>query len=350
MNERTRTELVEAKNVLLRRRASTADLAEQAAIDAALGELNDAIDLVTQASLLQAAGLVASASDALERVVVSVRTGPFDSFLSDIQNSIAKLQDELDRMQGSERLASAPADEDQGSDVASPAMAAPPLRQDTPAPQASAASEAPSAPAAAAEASPDGAVPPPINSRRFEDLRDEYARMFDRCQLRPEFAPNIEFYISRLTRFKPTYKQLGDSLGIPWVFIGVVHGMECGFNFSTHLHNGDPLSARTVRVPKGRPKSGEPPFTWIESARDALEMKGLAQAADWSLPMLLYRLEAYNGFGYRSRLLPTPYLWSFSNLYAAGKFVADGVFDASAVSRQCGAAVMLRVLQERSLV
>jgi lysozyme family protein len=344
MNERTRTALVEAKNVLLKRRASTADPAEQAAIDAALGDLDDAIDVITQASLLQAAGLVANATDALERVVASVRTGPFDGFLADIQNSIAKLQGEVDTMQGSERLALADADAD--ADAASTATQ---TTASTGQAGAGTAATSPMPPAAAA--APIGAaLPAPINSKRFDDLRDEYAQMFDRCHLRPEFASNVEFYVSRLTRFKPVYKQLGDSLGIPWVFIGVVHGMECGFNFSTHLHNGDPLTARTVRVPKGRPTSGEPPFTWIASARDALELKGLAQAADWSLPMLLYRLEAYNGFGYRPRRVPTPYLWSFSNLYTTGKFVADGVFNADAVSRQCGAAVMLRVLQERSLI
>ena len=339
MNEHTRTALVDAKNVLLRRRASTVDPAEQAAIDAALAELDDAIDVITQASLLQAAGLVANATDALERVVASVRTGPFDGFLAGIQASIARLQGEVDTMQASERLA--PAADDAAPEAAqTPAATAPP----------EAGAAASPLPPAAAAAPVGAALPVPINSKRFADLRDEYTQMFDRCRLRPEFASNVEFYVSRLARFKAVYQQLGDSLGIPWVFIGVVHGMECGFNFGTHLHNGDPLTARTVRVPKGRPTSGEPPFTWIASARDALELEGLAQAADWSLPMLLYRLEAYNGFGYRPRRVPTPYLWSFSNLYTSGKFVADGVFDAGAVSRQCGAAVMLRVLQERSLI
>ena len=123
--------------------------------------------------------------------------------------------------------------------------------------------------------------------------------------------------------------------------------MECGFNFGTHLHNGDPLSARTVHVPKGRPADGEPPFTWLESARDSLVLKKLDRIDDWSLPHMLYLLEAYNGFGYRPQFVPTPYLWSFSNLYTAGKFTADGKFDANAVSKQCGAAVMLRMLQER---
>ena len=62
----------------------------------------------------------------------------------------------------------------------------------------------------------------------------------------------------------------------PWFFLGVIHAMESRFNFERHLHNGDPLSARTVRVPKGFPKAGNPPFTWEVSAEeDAMEEYGL---------------------------------------------------------------------------
>jgi len=327
MATQTRGELVQAKNILLRRRANTSDTAEQAVIDSALSDLDEAIDGITQASLLQAAGMVAAATDALERVIASARLGPFDTFLADIQTSLGRLQGELDAMQGSERLAPAPPAPQANEVVALPEPATPPAR--------------------GLESSDDAVRP--INSRRFEDLREEYGAFFDRCRLRPEFAANAEFYFSRLAKFKPTYKQLGDNLDIPWVFVGVVHAMECGFNFGTHLHNGDPLKARTVHVPKGRPASGEPPFTWLESARDALVLKKLDRVEDWSLPHMLYLLEAYNGFGYRSSFVPTPYLWSFSNLYSAGKFVADGTFDPTAVSKQCGAAVMLRVLQERGM-
>jgi lysozyme family protein len=122
--------------------------------------------------------------------------------------------------------------------------------------------------------------------------------------------------------------------------------MECGFDFSAHLHNGDPLTARTIQVPKGRPAAGTPPFTWRESAVDALTMKKLDRVQDWSAPSMLHLLERYNGLGYRKRGLPSPYLWSFSNHYEKGKFVKDGVYDPNAVSKQCGAAVMLRAVLE----
>jgi lysozyme family protein len=66
---------------------------------------------------------------------------------------------------------------------------------------------------------------------------------------------------------------------------------------------------------------------------------------------MLYRWEAYNGW--RSRLLykiNTPYLWSFSNHYTRGKFVADNVWDGNAVSQQCGAAVMLKMIVQSGVV
>jgi len=132
---------------------------------------------------------------------------------------------------------------------------------------------------------------------------------------------------------------------VPWAFVGIIHGLECSFDFTKHLHNGDPLSARTVQVPRNRPASGKPPFTWLESALDALQLQKLDQVSDWSVPHMLYLIEAYNGSGYRKRALPTPYLWGSSNNYEKGKFVADGHFDPDAVSKQCGAALILKALR-----
>jgi hypothetical protein len=124
--------------------------------------------------------------------------------------------------------------------------------------------------------------------------------------------------------------------------------LESSLNFTRHLHNGDPLANRTVRVPGGRPRTGTPPFTWEESAIDAISMKKLGARTDWSLAGTLFQLEAYNGWGYR-RFHPhvlSPYLWSFSNHYISGKYVADGRWSESAVSQQCGAAVLLRRMAE----
>jgi hypothetical protein len=46
----------------------------------------------------------------------------------------------------------------------------------------------------------------------------------------------------------------------------------------------------------------------------------------------------------------TPYLRSFSNHYLSGKYVADGTWSDTAVSKQCGAAVLLRQMAENGQV
>lgn len=180
-------------------------------------------------------------------------------------------------------------------------------------------------------------------------LGNEYETLFNTCVVRPERAGRVDELADRVLANKDRYRAVGASLGIPWFFIGAVHNMESDCNFKCHLHNGDPLTARTVQVPAGRPRTGSPPFTWEESARDALTLRNLGANTDWSLAGTLFQLEGYNGWGYRlfHPHVLSPYLWSFSNLYASGKYVADGTWSDSAKSQQCGGAVILRRLAER---
>jgi lysozyme family protein len=143
---------------------------------------------------------------------------------------------------------------------------------------------------------------------------------------------------------KVRYAKVAIETGVPWWWIGITHYMESAGDFSRHLHNGDPLSHRTTHVPAGRPKTGSPPFTWEESAIDALNLKNLPKITDWSIPHALYQFERYNGFGYVAHNVNSPYIWSFSTHYSRGKYVSDGQWSSSAVSAQCGAAVLLWTL------
>ncbi|MBC9250443.1 hypothetical protein A9179_09180 [Pseudomonas alcaligenes] len=183
-------------------------------------------------------------------------------------------------------------------------------------------------------------------------LRSEYENLFNSCQIRPAKAGDVETLVQQLQSNSARYQRVGQKLGIPWGFIAVVHNLESSQRFDRHLHNGDPLSARTVQVPAGRPKAGNPPFTWEQSAEDALLLKKLGSSTDWSLAGTLYQLELYNGFGYRlyHPHVLSPYLWGYSNHYDSGKYVQDGTWSDSAVSKQCGAAVLLRRMAERGLI
>jgi len=129
-----------------------------------------------------------------------------------------------------------------------------------------------------------------------------------------------------------------------------MHGLECGYGFLKHLHNGDSLGGKTHRVPEGRPPNWNPATgSWEDSAVDAVTFKKLDKVPAWPIEAVLYALESFNGFGYRPLGIRSPYLWSFSNLYTKGKFVADHVFDATVASKQVGAALVVKLLEERRL-
>lgn len=179
----------------------------------------------------------------------------------------------------------------------------------------------------------------------FEGTKRGYGNLFAKMRVSNEQYEIARKAVQPVLNNQQRYEKVQALTGVPWYWIGITHKMESNCNFSTHLHNGDPLTARTVREPPGRPIKGQPPFTWDESAVDALRLKGLDDIYDWSLPRMLYEFERYNGWGYMLyRKTNSPYLWSFSSLQQPGKYVEDGKWNADAISEQVGAAVLLRVL------
>ncbi|WP_456382347.1 hypothetical protein [Hydrogenimonas sp.] len=179
-------------------------------------------------------------------------------------------------------------------------------------------------------------------------LAEEYLRLYRTCAASPARFDAIDRLVERLLEHRGRYETVASELKMPWYFVAAVHNMESSQDFTKHLHNGDPLTERTVHVPAGRPRRGTPPFTWEESALDALKMRGLGRVKAWPLPRLLYELEGYNGWGYRlyHPHVLSPYLWSWSNHYHGGKYTADGRWSDTAVSKQCGAAVLLHRMEE----
>ncbi len=181
----------------------------------------------------------------------------------------------------------------------------------------------------------------------LSEIEGEYRELFASCKIRDRYASNVDWYVSRMLKesSKERYQDIFKETCIPWYFVAGIHALEATFNFNKHLHNGDSLRSKTWRVPKNRIPGKSPPYTWVQSAIDALAMKKYDKETSWTLPEILYRWERYNGV--RSRMehnINTPYLWSFSQHYTKGKFVRDGVWDPSAVSKQAGAAVLLRRL------
>lgn len=183
----------------------------------------------------------------------------------------------------------------------------------------------------------------------FETLRDEYEGLWANCDIRQQHRNELVHTAGRIFSNRPRYDDVAKATGVPWFVVGIIHQMECGLSFDKHLHNGDSLRARTKLVPSGRPTAHNGPFTWLESAIDAMTMPGkeFHKITDWSLPRIAWVFESYNGWGYRLyRNIHSPYLWSYTTLYTSGKYIRDKIWSDTAVSKQSGAMALLKMMIE----
>lgn len=173
----------------------------------------------------------------------------------------------------------------------------------------------------------------------YEPMQRGYSALWDRARV--DRAAEARKAAQRIFANKTRYKAITAKTGIPYHTIGSKHYRESNLNFATHLHCGDPLTRRTVHVPKGRPATGSPPFTFEFSAIDALTMPPhrLEQVKRWSVERTLYEDEKYNGWGYLGKG-NSPYVWSGTTVYTGGKYVADHVYSSTVKDSQLGTAAI----------
>lgn len=194
--------------------------------------------------------------------------------------------------------------------------------------------------AALRQAAPGG------GERAPDAVRNLQMERWQRCSPSLGRRKEIAAIITRILSNQPRYQALAAVSGVPWRVIAALHNMESSGSFSRHLHEGSPLTARTRYVPKGRPLTGSPPFTWEESALDALRYDHL-HLVEWSdIPTALQACERYNGLGYQQYhpSVPSPYLWAASTVELPGKYVADGEWSSTARSQQIGVATLWKAL------
>lgn len=161
--------------------------------------------------------------------------------------------------------------------------------------------------------------------------------------------PLIDGVSRRLIAAKSRYLAVEAQTNVPWAVIAVIHERESSQSWRASLAQGDPWDHVSIHVPRGR----GPFASWEAAAEDALVACAphAANWPDWSVGGALTLLETYNGLGYASRGLPSPYIWASTDQYHHGKYVADGHFDPQAVDHQIGCAALLArmVLQDTSI-
>lgn len=172
---------------------------------------------------------------------------------------------------------------------------------------------------------------------KFEAISASYLKLWNAMVISPSKIAAADQAARRILAGKARYLEVEKQTSVPWFFIGLCHLREGNLSFSTYLGNGQALNRVTTIVPKGRG-----PFPSFEvGAVDALRKMGFTAIKDWSLERIAYCLEGFNGYGYRSHGVNSPYLWAGTNQYTRGKYVRDGVFDPSFVDTQLGSMAVL---------
>lgn len=185
-----------------------------------------------------------------------------------------------------------------------------------------------------------------------------YRRMWAVMEIRPESLALANRVVDMIVFGRRQYDAAERVTGVPWWVIGTVFYLEADCDFSCCLHNGDKIIGtwkKTYNVPAGR----GPFATWVDSAKDAINMNGSRwekiKAGVLEVGSLFFAVERYNGTGYISgsgKAETSPYLWAGSNVNdGAGKYVADGKFSPTQTTlKKVGFAVVAKILEERGLI
>ncbi len=156
-------------------------------------------------------------------------------------------------------------------------------------------------------------------------------------------GPEFGMVARRLVLAKPRYQAVAAKTGVPWFVIAVIHERESSQRWDASLAQGDRWDRVSTHVPRGRG-----PFrSWEDAAYDALVNCApyASKWKDWSAGGAMTLLEQYNGLGYANKGIPSPYVWSGTDQYLKGKYIADGVFSPEAIDKQLGCAGLILAMR-----
>jgi lysozyme family protein len=199
---------------------------------------------------------------------------------------------------------------------------------------------------------------PDVKAEAFRhNPKTHHEKLWDSAEINGSQVFRIDKVITMYLENKDRYTAIEKMRtgGVPSAIIFTLHGRESTWSFKKHLHEGSPLTGRTKWVPKGRPKA--PPgngsvYTFEESAEDVLYKLKDLESKDWTkCDDALFNIESYNGLGYLKfhKDVNSPYIWSGTNHYYRGKYVADGKYSRTAKDKQLGTCAILKRMLDRKI-
>lgn len=176
-------------------------------------------------------------------------------------------------------------------------------------------------------------------SYQFTALQAEYTSLLQRMVITR--SSEVDEVAHKLLGFVDDgrYAAVSAKTGVPQIVMAASFEREASSNFRLSPAQGDPWDEVSRHVPAGR----GPYHDWAAAAEDAYHIDHLDAigAANWSWERSCYEEELFNGFGPRNHGYHTGYLWAGSSIYTGGKYIADGVWSASAIDRQLGVIPMM---------
>lgn len=177
-----------------------------------------------------------------------------------------------------------------------------------------------------------------------EDMVSDYRKLWPLLEIEERFSDTINQAVMLIKSNKSRYQDIikssrksGASTDpkMPWYVLGIVHYLDSNVDFDRFL----PVS--------GMEELSE---DWDVRATQFLESRDWNKWVDWTLTDIMFRLEQLNGNGYRNKGRCSPYIWSYTNHYKTGTYVANGVFEPQTRFPRAGVAVLLKEMLDQKLV
>jgi lysozyme family protein len=206
----------------------------------------------------------------------------------------------------------------------------------------------------------------------FPALAPEYAALLAVMRLDParehELAVRAAVLLALSQRHRDEWAAVEAKTGVPRLWGLASFERESGSDYARSPAQGDRWDRVSVNVPRGL----GPYQCWGDACVAAYRIdrldevvRGLGSAvgsqdgaassliadpshpipgSGWTWPRACFEGELFNGFGPRAHGRQTGYLWSWTNIYTGGKYVADGKWDPDHVDEQCGMVPMMAAL------
>jgi lysozyme family protein len=215
----------------------------------------------------------------------------------------------------------------------------------------------------------------------FSTLAPEYTALLAAMRIDParehELAARAAVVLALAERHRDEWAEVEGKTGVPRLWGLASFERESGSDYSRSPAQGDRWDRVSVNVPRGlgpyqcwgdacvaayridrldevAGSAGVSPASTGESTPvatpphpDPLPASGEREKA-WTWARACYEGELFNGFGPRAHGRRTGYLWSWTNIYTGGKYVADGKWDPDTQDQQCGMVPMMAALLRAS--